>query len=272
MALNKEIWVNDIREFLLPDNTFVTKGTDYSAFADNHQIHIPLGTSFVETEKDRTQFPASVSALNESEDVITMHHFTTNPVRIFNPEDVELSFDKRSVITKRLAESINQSIALEVVNTISAISGHSVPPDDNVLELMREIALEFDHACVPESGRYVMMNATAYSKLLKNLTDVQTNAFLACADLKSGVIGNIYGLNVMKNFYVTGAQQNNISVDIIYWHKDDYYFALSDVEIYSQENAPEYYGPVISASVRFGAFYTTSLSRYNNSDPGNGGN
>jgi hypothetical protein len=31
-------------------------------------------------------------------------------------------------------------------------------------------------------------------------------------------------------------------------------FALGKTEVYTQENAPEYYGTVISASVRFGAF------------------
>ena len=126
MALNKEIWANDIQTLLLPDNSFITKGTDYSVFADNNKIHIPVEAGEVNTEKDRSVLPGTVAQSNDTEKVITMHHYTTDPVSVFNPEDVELSYDKRQVITKKIADSLNKKMAesaLEALMTIGAQNG-----------------------------------------------------------------------------------------------------------------------------------------------------
>jgi hypothetical protein len=250
MALNKEIWVNDIKEQLLPDNTFVTKGTDYSAFADNHQIHIPVEANLVEVQSDRTQFPASVTTSHDAEHEITMHHYTTSPVRIVNPADVELCYDKRRVITEKLAKSLNQRFAEDALFVLAGRTREIVPADPSTIKYLTDVALYFDEFDFPETDRYVLLSASAYNHLLKELSEVQTNAFLASADLKTGVIGNIFGLNIMKRSHV-----NDGAADVMgcFWHKRDYYFALGDIEIYTQENAPEYYGTVISASVRFGS-------------------
>jgi len=253
MALNKEIWVNDIKEQLLPDNTFVTKGTDYSAFADNHQIHIPVEVGLIDVEKDRTQFPASVTTSNDTEHVITMHNFTTDAVRISNPTDVELSYDKRRVITEKLAKSLNQRFIEDALFQIVAGTEDKVLyENDSTIEYLINVVKWFDEHNYPETDRYVLLSANAYSTLLKQLSEVQTNAFLSCADLKTGVIGNIFGLNIMKRS-IAGAE--GAGVPAVFWHKRDYYFALSDLEIYTQENAPGYYGTVLSASVRFGAMF-----------------
>lgn len=250
MALNKEIWVNDIKEQLLPDNTFVTKGTDYSAFADNHQIHIPVETGLINVEKDRSVLPGTVTTSNDTEAVITMHHFTTDPVRVYNPEDVELSYDKRRVITEKIAKSLNQKIATEAITAIAGVYGSQLNDYDDILGELRESSrMLFDNYDYPENDRFVVMSPLVYANLLKQLTEVQTNAFLACADAKTGIIGNIFGLNIMKYSKLPTDK------DIVYWHKSDYNFALGDMEIYTQENAPEYYGTVISASARFGVYF-----------------
>ena len=248
MALNKEIWVSDIQRLLVPDNSFMTKGTDYSAFADNKQVHIPVEYGGVNTEIDRTVLPGSVTVSNDTEKVITMHHFTTDPVRLFNPEDVELSYDKRSVIVNKISEGLNKKIAeyaLSQLRTIGAKTG------TNITTILRGVAQEFDQGDYPEQDRNVLLSAESYAKLLKELTDTQTNAFLSVANAATGVIGQIFGLNVFKRSSLGG------SADAIAWHKRDYMFALAKPEVYSNENDPTFYGTILSASARFGCFVPT---------------
>lgn len=252
MALNKEIWVSDIQELLLPDNSFVTKGTDYSAFADAHTVHIPVEAGNVNVEIDRSVLPGTVGVSNDAEQAIIMHHFTTDPVRCFRPEDVELSYDKRSVLTKKIADSLNNKIAEYALSILGQIGGGAVASNAKVMDKLRAAALAFDKGDYPEADRYVLLSADAYSKLLKELTDAQTNAFLQVADAATGVIGGIYGLNILKRSSV------GENIDYIAWHKRDYMFALGDTEVYTQENAPEYYGTILSASARFGAYVPAS--------------
>ena len=258
MALNKEIWANDIQQMLLPDNSFVTKGTDYSVFADAKTIHIPVEYGSVNTEIDRSVLPGSVTAQNDTERVITMHHYTTDPVRVFDPEDVELSYDKRQVITKKIADSLNGKIAesaLAALATIGAKTGNKM------LTVLREAAKEFDKNDYPEADRYVLLSADSYSKLLQELTDAQTNSFLAVADAQSGVIGQIFGLNILKR-----SSLGSDSTVAIAWHKRDYMYALAPVQTYTDEGNPTFYGTILSASARFGCYVPEPAS----DEPANG--
>ena len=249
MALNKEIWVNDIKEQLLPNNTFVTKGTDYSAFADAHTIHIPVEDGLVRVEVDRDDLPGTVSTSTEQRKEINMHHFTTDPVRLFRPEDVELSYDKRRLVTEKIAKSLNNKIATKAIELLSQNSTDiNLPDTPSARKALLALTKMFDRDNYPEQDRYVLMSADAYSALLNELSEVQTSAFLACADMKAGVVGQIYGLNILKRSDIGRAY----TAQMLAWHKSQYSFALGPVEVYSQENAPEYYGTILSASTRFG--------------------
>lgn len=259
MALNKEIWASDIQEMLLPDNSFLTKGTDYSAFADAHTIHIPVEAGLVNVEVDRDTLPGTVGTTTEQCKEIDMHHFTTDPVRLFRPEDVELSYDKRRLVTEKIAKSINNKIADYALNLLRDCDGaseidlsHDSP---SVKKALLMIANLFDSNNYPEQDRYVLMDAGAYAGLLQELSEVQNSAFLACADMKAGVVGQIYGLNILKRSVIkrNGLDDDNPTL-MLAWHKSQYRFALGPVEVYSQENAPEYYGTILSASARFGGY------------------
>ncbi len=257
MALNKEIWVNDIQEMLLPDNSFLTKGTDYSAFADAHTIHIPVEAGLVNVEVDRDTLPGTVTTTTEQCKEIDMHHFTTDPVRIFRPEDVELSYDKRRLVTEKIAKSLNNKIAdytLELLRHCNGYNEIDLSQDaPSVKKYLLGIASVFDSNNYPEQDRYVLMDAGAYAALLQELSEVQNSAFLACADMKAGVVGQIYGLNILKRSVIDRDDTDNPAI-MLAWHKSQYSFALGPVEVYSQENAPEYYGTILSASARFGGY------------------
>lgn len=245
MALNKEIWVNDIKEQLLPDNSFVKKGTDYSAFADAKTIHIPVALQNVNVEVDRTVLPAQVKRVADTEQTIEMHHFTSDPIALFNPEDVELSYDKRRVIVQQIADAINESVAQHALKYLTS----KVLLGKSVLAALRTAAYKFDKGNYPESDRYVLLDAEGYAKLLKELTEIQTNAFLASANAQTGVIGQLFGLNILKRSTVGN------EIHAVAWHKRDYAFALGPVQVYAEENKAAYYGSVLSASVRFGTYY-----------------
>lgn len=246
MALNKEIWASDIQTLLLPDNSFVTKGTDYSVFADNSKIHIPVEYGSVNTEVDRKVLPGTVTKSDDTERVIVMHHYTTDPVRIFNPEDVELSYDKRQVITKKIADSLNTKIAESALQELLKKGEWN---GTDILADLRSIAKQFDMGDYPETDRYVLLSAESYSALLKKLTDNQTNAFLSVANAETGVIGQIFGLNIMKRSTLGQTKATAVA-----WHKRDYMYALSPVETFASENDPTFYGTVLSASARFGCW------------------
>jgi len=244
MALNKEIWVNDIQQQLLPDNSFLTKGTDYSAFADAKTIHIPIEANSVNVEMDRAELPGIVNVSNDTEQSILMHHFTADPQRLFNPSDVELSYDKRTVYVRKIANGINQKIATHAIDAMNT-AAESITGDTMRAKLLA-VAKAMDLQDYPEQGRNVLLDAERYSQLLNELSEAQSIALNSLADAAKGIVGQFLGLNIFKRSTIKP------TVGLLAWHDSAYKFALSPVEAYSNENDPTYYGTILSASVRFG--------------------
>ena len=40
MALNREVWIDQVKEGFYPDDRFLQKATDYSQFVDHNRLHI----------------------------------------------------------------------------------------------------------------------------------------------------------------------------------------------------------------------------------------
>ena len=63
MAVQKEIWLNTVIEGLFADNSFLSKAFSADEFVEQGKtVHIPNAGSGSATKKNRTEFPATVSA------------------------------------------------------------------------------------------------------------------------------------------------------------------------------------------------------------------
>ena len=257
MSIQKEIWSNEIHTKLFPDNSFMTKGTNMSHLADYHKIHIPIDTTTIGVEKNRATFPAEVKRQTFDTEDIEMHHYSTDPQHILNPETVELSFNERNVITTNMAESLNKAIADQMLNALVENISNKALAESSVIASIDTLAQFFDEDDYPDEGRYALLTAEKYHLLLSELTDAQTNAFLNVADASTGVLGKLYGINILKrsSLFTEGKFS---SVGIIGWHQRDLYYAVSPVEVFHSQGLAPYYGDVISSAVRAGAFCKTS--------------
>ena len=101
MALNKEIWVNDIVENFFPDDSFVKKSRDHSAFVEGKTVHVPNTGSPAQVTKNLNSFPATVGSRTDNDLSYDMGVFYAAPIVLNKAEDVELSYDKRSSITSQ---------------------------------------------------------------------------------------------------------------------------------------------------------------------------
>lgn len=253
MSIQKEIWSNEIHTKLFPDNSFMTKGTNMSHLADYHKIHIPIDTTTIGVEQDRATFPAEVKRQTFDTEYIEMHHYSTDPQHILNPETVELSFIERNVITTNMAESLNKAIADQMLNAlVKNVSNKTLEPS-SVIVSIDMLAQYFDKADYPDEGRYALLTAEKYHQLLAELTDGQSNAFLNVANVSTGVLGKLFGINILKRSSLF-TQGEFSRVGLIGWHQRDLYYAVSPVEVFHSQGLAPYYGDVISSAVRAGAY------------------
>lgn len=284
MALNKEIWLNAIVENLYPDNSFATKSVDDSAFVSNRKVHIPNAGAPSKVVTNRTEKPAKVSQRTDNELTYDMDELTTDPIYIPNIDTVELSYDKRnSVIANdraQLQEAAHVNIlerwgggvdANHVLLTTGAVTrdAHTSKTATgqrkgickaDVLKLMT--AMDADN--VPEAGRYLLLDAYMYADLLSDLSESDKWMFQNSANVQAGVLGSLYGFNIMKRSSVLRVtsdkallkwSEEDTAAELaagLAWQEGCLSRALGEVKMFDETDSPTYYGDVYSFLVRTG--------------------
>lgn len=281
MAIQKEIWMATIVEGLFADNSFLSKAFNADEFVNNGKtVHIPNAGTASAVVKNRSSFPASVTARADVDLTFDLDEYTTDPIRIPDAETVELSYSKRdsvirtdranliSVVSDDFIYKWSPASAYVIRTTGTAVLAHVPSATGNrKLLLVADFAKameEFNKDDVPQEGRYALIDAVMYSQLLNAMTDKDAIAFHAQADVARGVVGKLMGFNVMmrskagryatnlapKAWTTAGATTDHGAV--ICWHENSVCRALGEVKMFDNLSDPTYYGDIYSFLVRSG--------------------
>lgn len=280
MAIQKEIWAATIVENLFADNTFLTKAFNASEWVNGKKVHVPNAGNPPGVKKNRSSFPASVSERTDVDLEFEIDEYTTDPVRIPHADTVELSYNKRESVMRNTKSKLREEVAQDVLykwfpdsaNHVATTGGNtpaylpSATGDRKSVTRKDLSALQakMNADDIPLEGRYLLLDAIMYQQLVDNMTDSQQNNFLAQADPASGVIGKLYGFNIMMRSQVlrvtsAGALKKwdaaGAAGDLgagLAWHTDSVAVALGDAEIFENEKDATFYGDIISSLVRMG--------------------
>lgn len=281
MALNKEIWIAAIVGNLFADNTFASRSVNHSAFVNKKTVHVPNAGAAPSVTKNRSSFPATVTTRTDVDLNYNIDEFTTDPFRVPNAEEVELSYNKRESILSASRSALIEAVHTEliaswvpasfnkVMTTGSSAAAHMPSATGNrkkvTLADILKLKAEFDKVDIPQTGRCLLLDYVMYNDLLDSLTANQYNSFLSSADAQRGIVGSVYGFDVYMRSKVlrvnaagsavtTGTTATDSAAGIA-WQQDCVSRALGDTDIFDDSKNPLYYGDVFSALVRAGGHY-----------------
>lgn len=283
MAVNVQVWLRDIQENLYPDNSFVVKSIDDSTFVNNNKVHIPNAGAPSKVEINRATKPAQeVGQRTDSDLEYGIDELTTNPIYIPHIDTVELSYDKRTSIIQNDRNELSRVAHINVLERwakgagkIIKTTGKDVVPHTHssatgkrksisradVLSIMTE----FDRQEIPAEGRYLLLDADMYAQLLADLAESDKYAFFQSADAQKGIVGNLYGINIMKRSSVLRIKADGET--LLYhgeepeatecgaglaWHSSCVSRAIGEMKMFDSTNNPQYYGDIYSFLVRTG--------------------
>jgi hypothetical protein len=242
MALIPEVWLDTIVGNLWPDNSFITKSVDHSAFADKYSVHVPNAGAPPGVTMDRTSYPATIGTRTDIDLSYLLHQFQVDPVRIPNAEEVQLSYDKReSVIGQsrmKLQNEVHGYILGQWITDAPAIT-----PEANIKASIKAAKEQFDSDDVPLAGRCAMLDATQYNALLDSLTDAQVNGFLAGADPVAGLIGKWMGFDFYMRSTLDGTRNG------FFWHTTAVSRAISQPTLFDNQKRAEWYSDIVSLEI-----------------------
>ena len=281
MALNKQVWLQTIQENFFPDDSFAVKSIDDSAFISNKTVHVPNAGSPSRVVINRSQKPASVTSRNDNDLSYDIDELTTDPIYIPDIDKVELSYDKRQSVIANDRAQLQTTSAQNLlyrwgnVPTVFMTTGDSVPAYTSSTATgyrkaitkadVLKVSTKFNTDNVPQSGRYLLLDATMYNQLLADLTEKELSAFLAPADAQRGVLGRLYGFDVMLRSAVLRVKASDNT--IIRWEADGMAAekpaglawqetcvsrAMGEVKMFDNTDDPTYYGDIYSFLMRVG--------------------
>lgn len=282
MALNKEIWQNTIIENFYPDNSFVAKSVNDSAFVEMRKVHIPNAGKASKVKTNRTQKPATVNERTDKDLEYEMDELTTDPIYIPHIDTVELSYDKRNSVLSNDRSQLQEEAAVNILHRwanigvgkviqttgkeVDAYGGTIVTGQrktickKDVLKLMT--AMNADN--VPSIGRFLLLDAFMYADLLEDLSESDKWMFQNSANVQTGILGNLYGFNIMMRSSVLrlkadksllkaeDADEADQLAAALCWQENSVSHALGEVKMFSKTDDPTYYGDIYSFLLRTG--------------------
>ena len=96
MALNREVWIDQVKEGFYPDDSFLQKATDYSQFVDHNRLHIASAGIDPKVLVNNTTYPISVIGRDDEDNEIRLDKFETENTIVRRPEALEASTVRRS--------------------------------------------------------------------------------------------------------------------------------------------------------------------------------
>ena len=281
MAVQKEIWQRTIIEGLFADNTFLSKAVNDDMYVnEGKKVHIPNAGAPSGVVLNRSELPATAQKRTDLDVDYTLNELTTNPILIPYADMVELSYNKRNSVIDQdrkqiiftAAEALLKAWLPAAANRVPT-TGQGVPAwTPSATGLRKKITpadvaalqLRMNADNVPQTDRYLLLDANMYQQLLDGMTQTQAIGFFQAADVKRGVMGMLYGFEVMVRSTVYRFAADGTIKDItaagaatdlaggLAWQRDSLSRALGEVIMFDRVDDPLYYGDVYSFLVRVG--------------------
>lgn len=290
MALNISIWQTTLVENFYPDNGFASKSVDDSTYVKAKKVIIPNAGAPSKVQKNRTVKPATVNQRTDNDLEYVIDELTTDPIYIPNIDTVELSYDKRTSIISNdreqlrnaAEENILERWGLGVPSKNVLFTTGTTERDAHTSETatgkrkcitkadLLKIMTRMDADNVPKEGRHILLDAYMYADLLENLSESDKWMFQNSADVQRGIVGKLWGLNVMTRSQVLRVKTDKslLSWDqeavagemaaALAWHDKSVSRAMGEVKMFDSTNNPLYYGDIYSFLLRTGG----SVRRY----------
>jgi hypothetical protein len=286
MAIQKEIWQDHIEGNLFKNNEFLLASTDAGQYVlQGKVVHIPQAGALPTIVKNRSSLPATVVQRGDTDVTYTLDEFTTDPILIPNAETFELSYNKRESVLGEYEASLRQTVADNLLidwcpsdttgtvlrttgaSTATHLGGTTGNRKKFGVNDLKKAQLVLNKQNVPMEGRYALISADMFQQLTDDMSATQYRDFSAAYDVKDGVLGRLFGFNIMMRGNVAtytddtdpvvnpyGASANADDNDgVLCWQIGAVERALGQITFFERIGDPTYYGDVYSVSVRMGA-------------------
>lgn len=294
MALQTEIWLKDIQQELFASNEFMSFSKNHDSLVSNKTVRVPQQGALGAVLKNPS-VPLSISARTDAELTYDVEQYVTDPITVKNFDDMLLSYDKRQDVAGQQIKYLVDRIALEAVHSWATNTGANQvrtsgsDSSDNLPSGasgqrkklakadIQNLAKIFDKQNVPKEGRVLLCPTDMYYELF-DIAEFVTIDSMSKKVIGDKVFPKLYGFNIIERSEVVtydnaGTPQKKAigasaasgdTLACIAWQSDYAARAFGDIQVYVNQDDPQYLGDIFNVEVAFGS------SKMNDGDLGLG--
>lgn len=270
--LNKEVWVEQLKENFYPDSSFLKYVRDFSTLVENDAINMASAGVDPKVLINNTTYPIPVSMRVDKPIRLELDKFETENTLVHRPEVIEYSYDQlesvimghRNTLRSKTAEKAAHAFAphedtadTPVISTTGETVGNRKRL--SVVDIL-SLKERFDLLDIPLDKRYLVLNPSHLSDLI--LFDVK--AFKDIVDIKDGVPQRFAGFNMLQTSITPKYNSTNnkkvafgsvaSSTDTFCsfaFYSDEVMKADGEVYMYIRMDDPELRGTIVGFDKRF---------------------
>lgn len=226
MALQKELWLQNIQEQLFLNDEFMTAvGQSHDSYVNNITVHIPQAGSNPSVSKNLTSFPAAIGSRTDADLTYNIDLYYTQPIRVGVDETQYLSYDKRASVLsshmKKLRNVMGNNLlykwaaitsnnsSLQVRTSGSTVASALAP---SATGTRKKVTLQDFYDCAaildsqnlnPGDRRFAIIPSAMYWQLVSDNNISKNLEWGASPVAPTGLVPTVAGITLLKRSAVT---------------------------------------------------------------------
>ncbi|MBR6297720.1 MAG: hypothetical protein IKR34_00585 [Candidatus Gastranaerophilales bacterium] len=272
MALNKQIWVSQIKENFYPDDSFLQNVVNYSEFVDNDRLHIPSSGLDPDVLINNTTYPIRTVERTDTDNEIILDKFETENTIVRRPEALEYSYNKLESVIGQHRATLRKSVATKAIHAFAPDADTAQTPviitTGETVDGRKRLTLadvltlkeRFDDAEIPLGDRYLVLHPKHVSdllledvKLFKNITDLQNGQPFRFAGFGFYSFAQMPTFTTVKGVLskVAFADESTENFASVAFNANEVMKADGEIYMYSAVDDPTERGTIVGFDKRF---------------------
>jgi len=274
MALNKEVWINQIMEGFYPDDSFLQKAKDFSEFVENDRLHIASAGIDPKVLINNTTYPINTVEREDEDNEIVLDKFETENTIVRRPDAIEYSYDKLESVISQHRATLRKSVAMKAIHAYAPSVDTADTPVIETTGLATKgrkrltfadiLALKerFDDADIPLTDRYIVLHPKHVTDLLlqdmelfKNLTEIKDGkpfnfagfGFYSFAQMPVYTVQD----KVLTKLAFNAVKPENAQFASVAFYAEEVMKADGEIYMYSKEDDPGERATIVGFDKRF---------------------
>ncbi|WP_337650616.1 hypothetical protein [Phocaeicola plebeius] len=275
MALNKQIWVSQLKENFYPERNFLTKVTDFTSDVDANTLHIASSGIDPKVLINNNTYPINIVEREDQDNQIPLDVFDTENTVVRHVEEAEYNYGKLESVIRQHRSTLQTSTAQKAIHAFAPLNDSDDTPlveaSGEVINGRKRIRFadilnlkeKFDNALVPLEERYLVLHPTHVTDLM--LEDLQL--FKDLTEIREGEPIKFAGFGTFQFPYMPkytrtepdapltkadfSIESKNGSIVSVAFQKSEVMKADGTIDMFARVDDPEERGTIVGFQKRF---------------------